>query len=63
MPLEDEAAWQAYLEHVAMRPMHPLLVTRGLDPRVYLPLPTLPRERGRVGRGLDCRISPGNDVG
>jgi hypothetical protein len=35
-----------------------LLVTRGLDPRVRLPLPTLPRLRGRVGRGLDCRANP-----
>jgi hypothetical protein len=36
---------------------------RGLDPRIHLPLPTLPRERGRVGRGLDCRVKSGNDGG
>ncbi len=40
-------------------------VTRGLDwldPRVHLPLPTFPRMRGRVGRGPDCRVEPGNDA-
>jgi hypothetical protein len=35
-----------------MKLIHPLVVTRGLDPRVHL-----------LRMKLDCRVKPGNDVG
>ena len=51
------------MTRIPMKLIHALPVTRGLDPRVHLPLPTLPRKQRRVGRGLDHRVEPGNDVG
>jgi hypothetical protein len=45
-----------------MKLIQPLLVTRGLDPRVHLPLPTLHRNWWRVGRGLDFWVKPGNEA-